>query len=163
MIVITDMEGAALAVLARRGALTSYAVARAFAESPSEFWSGSAGAVYPMLRRLRARGFVSASQGADGERSRTRYSVTAKGRAAFEGWLLDVERGAGWGFDPLRTRAMELDLVSPAAGKRFLRAALARTEQLLANGGGRFHARERAVRVAWLRARVTWIKAALKA
>ena len=163
MIVITDMEGAALAVLARRGALTSYGVARAFAGSPSEFWSGSAGAVYPMLRRLKARGLVSAARGADGDRSRTRYSVTAKGRAAFEAWLLDAERGAGWGFDPLRTRAMELDLVARAAAKRFLADALARSEQLLAVTDDAFHARERAVRVAWLRARIAWIRALLKA
>lgn len=156
------MEGAALAVLAREGQCTSYRIARAFADSPSEFWSGSVGAVYPMLKRLQARGLISAKAGVDGARVRTSYALTRPGRAAFEGWLLNVERATGLGFDPLRTRAMELDLVSAAAARKFLRAALARTKALIEDGTDDWRTCEGAVRAAWLQARATWLEAVLQ-
>lgn len=158
---LTDMEGAAFAILARTGPSTSYAIARAFADSPSEYWSGSAGAVYPMLKRLKSRGLVATKQSADGKRAKIEYRVTVKGHAAFEAWLLDAKRGAGWGFDPLRARAMELDLVSATKGRRFLQKALAHTEALLREAPPNLHARERTIRHAWLKARISWLREAL--
>jgi DNA-binding PadR family transcriptional regulator len=53
---LTDLEGAVLADVATRGTATSYAVAQTFSQSPSEYWSGSAGAVYPLVKRLTATG-----------------------------------------------------------------------------------------------------------
>jgi DNA-binding PadR family transcriptional regulator len=119
---LTDLEGAALADIARNGPTTSYAVAKSFAQSPSEFWSGSAGAVYPLIKRLQTRGLLAAKEKADGKRARTDYAVTAKGRVELKNWLLDSRRAAGIGFDPLRTRAVYLDLVSASERGAFLDA-----------------------------------------
>ena len=85
---LTDLEGAALAEIARRGTATSYAVANAFSGSPSEFWSGSAGAVYPMIRRLTEKGYLQVHAAATGKRRKSDYSITDSGRAALEQWLL---------------------------------------------------------------------------
>jgi DNA-binding PadR family transcriptional regulator len=121
VIALTDLEGAALAHIASRGSATSYAVAQAFAQSPSEFWSGSAGAVYPLIKRLAARGLLEPTAAATGKRHRIDYRVTAEGQIALEDWLLDAQRAAGLGFDPLRTRLGHLHLVGPERRKKFLR------------------------------------------
>ena len=110
---LTDLEGAALAEIAGRGVATSYAVARTFRESPSEYWSGSAGAVYPLLKRLMERGLLVADAGSRGRRAHTGYALSDAGRAALQAWLLDAKRASGLGFDPLRTRAVHMRLVSP--------------------------------------------------
>jgi DNA-binding PadR family transcriptional regulator len=117
---LTDLEGAALAEIATRGTATSYAVAQSFERSPSEFWSGSAGAVYPLIKRLAARGLLEANAASSGRRERLDYRITDAGRAALEAWLLDAHRAAGMGFDPLRTRLMHLHLVPPGQRQAFL-------------------------------------------
>jgi DNA-binding PadR family transcriptional regulator len=119
---LTDLEGATLVQIARNSPTTAYAVARAFADSPSEFWSGSAGAVYPLIKRMQARGLVLSAEGALGKRARSDLSLTAAGDAAMRAWLLDAKRAAGIGFDPLRTRAVHLDLVTQAERNAFLDA-----------------------------------------
>src|SRR3954466_1827399 len=98
---ITDLEGAALAIIARDGSTTSYRLAREFASSPSQFWSGSSGAIYPLMARLRRRELVLGKPDATGRRKATSFSITAEGRRELETWLLDVDRAADMGFDPL--------------------------------------------------------------
>lgn len=117
---LTDLEGATLAEIATRGTATSYAVAQVFERSPSEYWSGSAGAVYPLIKRLAARGLLEASMASAGRRERLDYSITHAGRSAMEDWLLDARRAAGMGFDPLRTRLVHLHLVPPERRMVFL-------------------------------------------
>jgi DNA-binding PadR family transcriptional regulator len=125
---LTDLEGAALGFVVRAKACTPYAVKEAFRTSPSEFWSGSAGAVYPMIGRLQLRGLlVSKSDKSDG-RARHVVSATAAGKAALLDWLTDADRAAELGFDPLRTRLFFSDLAPKARFARFL----AKTERLLA-------------------------------
>lgn len=116
---LTELEGAALASVVRDGPCTSYAVKERFRTSPSEFWSGSAGSIYPLMRRLEAWGLVAAKRGATGGRGHRLYRATPAGRRAFRRWLTDAARAAGMGFDPLRTRMMFLDRLSPAARARF--------------------------------------------
>lgn len=117
---LTDLEGAALAEIERRGSATSYVVAQAFADSPSEYWSGSAGSFYPAIKRLADRGYLTASEASTGRRPRLDYSLTDLGRAAMEDWLLDPVRASGMGFDPLRTRLVYLELVSYKKRRKFL-------------------------------------------
>lgn len=117
---LTDLEGAALAEIGRRGAATSYVVAQAFADSPSEYWSGSAGSFYPAIKRLADRGYLIAREASTGRRPRLDYSLTDLGRAAMEDWLLDPVRATGMGFDPLRTRLVYLELVSVKQRRKFL-------------------------------------------
>jgi DNA-binding PadR family transcriptional regulator len=157
MMQLTDLEGAALAEIASRGAATSYAVAQAFAQSPSEFWSGSAGAVYPLVKRLTVRGLLQPSKAATGKRQRVDYQITAEGRVALEAWLLDAQRAAGMGFDPLRTRLSFLHLV--AAAKR--RAFLADVRALSSDAAERpvFEGKPlmKKIHASWLNARAKWL------
>lgn len=154
---LTDLEGAALAEIATRGAATSYAVAQAFARSPSEFWSGSAGAVYPLIARLAARGLVAPSQAATGKRQRLDYRITPEGRDALEAWLLDARRAAGMGFDPLRSRLAHLHLVAPARRKAFLKEVRAISEDFAKQPA--FEGQPTMIKIhqSWLKARAAWL------
>jgi DNA-binding PadR family transcriptional regulator len=101
---LTELEGAALGVIHRFGSCTPYRVRLDFLGSRSHEWSGSAGAVYPALRRLHARGLLKAQQ--TGERRRSvNYALSKAGSEALARWLTDVERAAGSGLDPFRCRA----------------------------------------------------------
>jgi DNA-binding PadR family transcriptional regulator len=154
---LTDLEGAALAEIASRRKTTTYAVTRSFKTSPSEFWSGSAGAVYPLIKRLEARGLIVSTAAADGKRRRLDYHVSRQGRQALETWLLDAQQAAGMGFDPLRTRLMYLHLVSPERRGVFLENVKAFTKELTgrpAFAGAPLHQR---VHATWLRARTKWL------
>jgi DNA-binding PadR family transcriptional regulator len=123
---LTELEGAVLGVILRAGTCTAYAVRRAFATSPSRFWTGSAGAVYPLVARLERRGLLAARRDRRDGRARRELTVTPAGRRAFEAWLLDPDRAADFGFDPLRTRLFYSDLVPAARLEALLAATAAR-------------------------------------
>jgi DNA-binding PadR family transcriptional regulator len=101
---LTELEGALLGTIKRLETCTAYRVRRAFLESPSAEWSGSAGAVYPAIRRLAKARFVHAGQTKDNRGSRE-YVLTTEGEHALASWLCDVDRAIGPGLDPFRTRA----------------------------------------------------------
>jgi DNA-binding PadR family transcriptional regulator len=128
---LTELEGAVLGAVVRDGPCTSYAVTELFRVSPSEFWSGSAGSIYPLMKRLEERGFVVSESGSTGRRSHRTYRATTKGRRAFVGWMTDAERSAAMGFDPLRTRLVFVRQLSARARAEFcagVRAALDEVE-----------------------------------
>lgn len=129
---LTELEGAVLALVGRSAPVTGYALTRMTAVSPSEYWSGSAGAVYPLVKRLAQRGLIAATPGSQGKRNRTSYSLTPEGAQAFKAWVLDSQRAAGLGFDPLRTRMVYLDQCSPEERATFLRAVKALMDEALA-------------------------------
>ncbi len=154
---LTDLEGAALAEIAARGSATSYAIAQSFEQSPSEFWSGSAGAVYPLIKRLAARGLLRSTSAITGKRPRLDYQLTAQGRAALEAWLLDAHRAAGMGFDPLRTRLVHLHLVSPARRRAFLEEVRALSKEFAKQPAFVGQAIPMKVHETWLKARAKWL------
>src|SRR5215470_12348658 len=114
---VTELEGAALAVIYRLGRCTPYRVRLDFQSSRSREWSGSAGAVYPALRRLQAAGLLRAERGEVGRRS-VLYSLSADGRRALASWLRDTERASGSGLDPFRVRADYWDALAGAERNR---------------------------------------------
>lgn len=156
---LTDMEGAALAEIATRGTATSYAIAQAFAQSPSDFWSGSAGAVYPLIKRLSERGLLEPTAAATGQRARLDYAITAQGRAALEAWLLDARQASGMGFDPLRTRLMHLHLVAPARRKAFLKEVRTLFQQACEQPAFVGDPVSTKIHKSWLKARAVWLAA----
>jgi len=120
---LTELEGAALAIVKRRGPCTAYVVKEAFRTSPSEFWSGSAGAVYPLMKRLEARRLISSKADKSDGRARREFSTTKAGDAALTEWLTDAARASGLGFDPLRTRLFFSDLLPDGALRKFAAGA----------------------------------------
>lgn len=155
---LTDLEGATLAAIAIRGDATGYVIARVFADSPSEFWSGSSGAVYPLIRRLVMRGMLSASAGATGKRKQVNYALTREGQAAMEEWLLDAKRAAGLGFDPLRTRLTYLHVVSPKRRAKFLAAVRAESVAIAAKPAFEDQPIPQMIHASWILARKSWLK-----
>ena len=124
---LTELEGTILAAVRRERAVTPYKLRQAFQDSPSVEWSGSAGAVYPAMRRLKAASLLSAKGGGDG-RGTAHYSLTKAGVGALVAWAGDTARAASAGSDPFRSRAPEWLILDGAARERMLEG-LARTLQ----------------------------------
>lgn len=114
---LTELEGAILGVLARAPEATAYRVRQVFQDSRSVEWSGSAGAVYPAIRRLVAERLIKEQPQADGRGTHT-YELTPAGTRTYVSWLCDVTRAAGPGTDPFRTRAPLWKGLTPAARRR---------------------------------------------
>jgi len=122
---LSELEGCVLGYLWKYGASTAYAVRKELLDSPSSHWSGSAGAIYPLLERLERRGVVASSKGARGDRQHWTYDLTDDGREALMAWLApplayDIISVAP---DPLRTRMYFLGALSAARRAAFLAQA----------------------------------------
>lgn len=118
---LTELEGTVLGVVWARQPCTPYQVRREFLDSPSPYWSGSAGAIYPLMARLESVGLVAGAAHATGLRAARRYRVTPAGRRALKAWVsppLD-DSAIGVPPDPLRTRIAFMS-VMPVAGQRAL-------------------------------------------
>ena len=163
---VTELEGAALAVISTEGGCTAYRVKRAFEQSPSAFWSGSAGAVYPMVARLVRRGLLAESaKPLDGRGKRT-VRITKAGRRALNAWFGDLDRATAPGFDPLRTRLNLTDAVPESAFVDLMGQVEAELRKQLDDPPappGPGEARAKALYRMWLEARLEWIAKARKA
>src|SRR5262249_55003786 len=114
---ITELEGCVLGVLWAEGPCTAYVVRQQFRTSPSPHWSGSAGAIYPLLSRLEQRRLVQSNAAHTGRRASKLYHVTTQGCRALRRWIGPKvsEWVAGVPADPLRTRLRFLGALSPRA------------------------------------------------
>ena len=155
---LTDLEGAVLGLIARDGPTTSYRLSREFASSPSQFWSGSSGAIYPLMARLRQRQLVQGEPDATGRRKATRFDITAEGRRALESWLTDADRAADMGFDPLRTRLIFLHLVSSEQRERLFADIARRIGDLAARNEAEDHGTAGEPVSDWLKMRLAWLR-----
>lgn len=73
--------------------MSGYDIRQNFKESLNFFWNESYGQIYPALKRLLARGFITAAPGGqNGRRERRAYSTTAKGRVHLQRWLAQPPR-----------------------------------------------------------------------
>jgi len=109
---LTELEGAILSEIHHRGASTTFKVRKAFQDSMSLEWRGSAGAVYPAIRRLTERGVINAAEPNSGRRT-SHLSLTPHGVTALEDWICDPHRAASVGQDPFRLRAGMWARLSP--------------------------------------------------
>ena len=73
---LTELEGTVLGLVWARQPCTPYRVRREFTDSPSPYWSGSAGAIYPLMARLESAGLLRSAPHATGERGSRRYRLT---------------------------------------------------------------------------------------
>ncbi len=114
---LTELEGAILAEIHNRGDGTTFQVRRAFASSLSLEWKGSAGAVYPAVKRLEERGLITASA-AEGGRGARRLSLTESGWSAMMSWACDLKLATNVGIDPFRLRSSVWAWLEPDLRKR---------------------------------------------
>ena len=101
---LTELEGAILSEIQHRGQKTAFQVRRAFAVSFSLEWKGSAGAVYPAVKRLEQRGLIQASVAQGGRATRT-LSLTELGKEELMSRACDPLRASSIGIDPFRLRS----------------------------------------------------------
>lgn len=101
---LTELEGAILTEVGYRDRRTAFQVRQAFKLSPSSEWQGSAGAVYPAIKRLVDKDLLDAEILSDARGTR-RLSLTAAGNAELMRWSLDVPACLSIGADPFRLRA----------------------------------------------------------
>ena len=123
----SEMEGAVLGVVSQEGPCTAYAIRRRFLDSPSPRWSGSAGAIYPLVKRLEGRGLISSTVQKGSRRKGRLYSLTPAGLGVLKSWLAPPLDPLATGVppDPLRTRLSFLGALTPAERRDFIREALA--------------------------------------
>ena len=128
---LTELEGCVLGLILEMDTCTTYAIRKVFQRSPNPYWSGSAGAIYPLVRRLKQRNLVRSREDYTGQRRRDLYELTAEGMRSFRSWL--GPRVPDWSVtipvDPLRTRVRFLAALKPSERAEFLANA---RQQLLA-------------------------------
>jgi DNA-binding PadR family transcriptional regulator len=122
---LTELEGAVLGTIKQKGPCTPYAVRREFRSSLTPYWSGSAGAIYPVVARLARRRLIRPTRLTGDGRGGVLYVVTAAGERALRRWLGPPfsPLTAGAPPDPIRTRIGFLGLLSPAERVTFLTEA----------------------------------------
>jgi DNA-binding PadR family transcriptional regulator len=119
---LTELEQCVLGVIWRDGPMTAYEIAALFAKSLSPYWSGSAGAIYPVVARLRKRGLAGGKRQSWNDSQKTVLKATKKGVTALRKWLTPpLPAGAGAPtHDSLRTRVYFTRVLPPAQQRRFL-------------------------------------------
>ena len=107
----TDLEAAVLGTLWREGPCTAYVVRKSFVDSPSPKWSGSAGAIYPLLKRLEEKKLIHSTTNDSTKRKQRDYKTTRQGMVVFRRWLqnLDFDNDLGLVHDPLRLKILFLE------------------------------------------------------
>lgn len=113
---LSELEAVVLGLIWQDGPCTPYAVRQVFLRTPSPQWSGSAGAIYPAVQRLEARGYIRSEAHAQGRRKSRLYRASPKGLAALKKWLVNSQQDwvVGVPPDPMRTRYRFLGLLPPA-------------------------------------------------
>lgn len=114
-----------LGLVWRAGPCSPYDVRQHLRASPSTQWSASAGAIYPLLRRLEASGLVKSRSKRTGKRERREYEITGRGLEALRAWVGPplAEQAVTVAHDPLRSRARFLDALPREAQLEWIQAA----------------------------------------
>ncbi|MCB9838683.1 MAG: helix-turn-helix transcriptional regulator [Phycisphaeraceae bacterium] len=129
---LSELEQCVLGVLWLLQPVTPYRVRKVFLESRSTIWSGSAGAIYPLLRKLEGRGLVGSRDAPTGDRPGREYSLTGAGKDGLRRWLrAPMGQAEASDYDPIRVRVRFVEALPPRErGPFFDRAERALTEQL---------------------------------
>ena len=122
---LSELEGGVLGIVAYTPGATAHGVRETFRRSRSSHWSGSAGAIYPLIKKLHERGLLAAEESPRGSRTRRSYTITKEGTQALRRWLAPplAPWVASVTFDPLRTRMPFLGTLPPAQQIAFLEHA----------------------------------------
>jgi DNA-binding PadR family transcriptional regulator len=128
----SELEAFTLGLIWQLGPCSPYEIRTHMRSSPSSQWSASAGAIYPLMRRLERAGLVRSKSLRTGKRERQEYTITEAGITNLRAWIgppfspevISVTH------DPLRTRARFLALVPPATRKAWLASATAALEDV---------------------------------
>ncbi len=128
----SELECFTLGLVWRHGPCSAYDVRMLMQDSPSTQWSASAGAIYPLIRRLQREGLLRGRQERRGRRARRVYSATPAGERALRGWLGPplADEAVTVAYDPLRSRARFLGVLRARERARWVAAALEALERV---------------------------------
>ena len=86
-----ELSGTAAVILGMLAARprSGYDIKQLVDNSTRFFWAASYGQIYPELKRLSDAGLVEGTDASQGNRRRTVYKLTAKGRRAARSWLAE--------------------------------------------------------------------------
>ena len=123
---LTELEACVLGLVWSDGPCTAYRVLRMFQSSPSPNWSGSAGSIYPIFRKLEERDLIEAEERSQGRRKSKVYRATAAGDSALKSWIGPPlpEWVADLPIDPIRTRVRFLQALRPAQQRQLIAQAI---------------------------------------
>jgi DNA-binding PadR family transcriptional regulator len=130
----SDLAAFVLGLVWQHGPCSAYEIRRFLLDSPSAQWSGSAGAIYPLVRRLERDGLLRGAQIRGDRRGRREVTITALGSAALRAWI-GPPLGPGVvtvTADPLRSRARFLGALTPKRRAAWIAAAKTALEEVLA-------------------------------
>lgn len=102
---LTEHESHVLAIIQREQPVTTYKIRKFIEGSPTAGISSSAGAVYPLVRRLTEQGYISVSAVETDRRNTEVLQITDKGRSAIRDWIRRLTPAQYLPEDPARTRA----------------------------------------------------------
>lgn len=129
---LTDTEGSLLALVQRRQPVTAYQLLRIYEQSPVSSFNESKGSLYPLIRRLKARGLL-ASRPVEGDARKTELlHCTSAGEEAVRDWVTQIRPVDIIPDDMLRTKATSLEMLDPAARFAWIGTARARTKAKIA-------------------------------
>lgn len=122
----SELECFVLGVVWQLGPCSPYDVRRHLGASPSTQWSASAGAIYPLIRKLERRRLLRSREQATGKRRRRAYVITPAGRKVLRAWVGPplAREAISVAYDPLRTRARFLGAVPAVQRQAWVRAAM---------------------------------------
>ena len=128
---LSRLELAVLGLVSNGQPCTAYWIRRQFQLSPSSFFSGSAGAVYPAMRRLEERSLVTSTTKLEGRRKSQEFRLTDQGRQVLKAWLTPPLPAEDLAFtlDPVRTRVYYLDALSASEQRRFVNECLTQAKR----------------------------------
>jgi DNA-binding PadR family transcriptional regulator len=127
----TELEAHALSLILRCPSLTAYQLRQSFAESPTRLIAMSQGTVYPLVQRLKKRGFIEAEEvQGDGRRASSPAAVQ-RNRSALRAWLWRTDLAIPE--DPLRSKVLILGVLTQPERQRWAKTMRAQLLEALAD------------------------------
>jgi len=109
--VVNEPEGTVLGFIARNEPVTRYQILRAFRRSPLTIQNTSKGSVYPLVRRMVARGLVVTERRGDTEEAEV-LTLTPNGVEALRLWVRAVGPQYMLLRDPIKMRVLSIGELS---------------------------------------------------
>ncbi|MFM9995125.1 MAG: PadR family transcriptional regulator [Phycisphaerales bacterium] len=128
----SELECFTLGLIWRHGPCSAYDVRMLMQDSPSTQWSASAGAIYPLIRKLEREKLVAGKDEPHGRRARRVFRATRAGQHVLRDWIGPplAPEAVTVAYDPLRSRARFLSVLPARSRARWVAAALGALDEV---------------------------------
>jgi DNA-binding PadR family transcriptional regulator len=83
------------------GSMSGYEIKNFMSYSTANFFNASFGSIYPALKRLETKGFITSSEVVQGGKYKKKYEITETGKKEFYQWIQEPANIAGGGHEHL--------------------------------------------------------------